>query len=163
MNGLAQWHRLLESELRERKLALARARLALERAEQIVALLLGERERRDAQERARRADGQMPDFTRERLNLLLERAVVRAKVRVADGESAVEEAAERLREAWRRVAGIDRLIERRDERVRLELKRREQRELDELASTRHHAVVRSDVRETEDAGRFAPAVDGAER
>jgi len=163
VNGLAQWHRLLESKLRERKLTLARARLALERAEQIVALLIGERERRDEQERARRAAGEMPDFTRERLNLLLERAVVRAKVRVADGESAVEEAAERLREAWRRVAGIDRLIERRDERARLEAKRREQRELDELASTRHHAAVRADVRETEDAGRFAPAVDGAER
>jgi flagellar export protein FliJ len=163
VNGLAQWHRLLESDLRERKLALARARLALERAEQVAALLVGERERRDEQERARRAAGEMPDFTRERLNVLLERAVVRAKVKVADGTSAVEEAAERLREAWRRVAGIDRLIQRRDEREAFELRRRDQKELDELASTRHHASVRTDAREASDALRLAPAGDGAER
>jgi flagellar export protein FliJ len=163
VNGLAQWHRLLESDLRERKLALARARLALERAEQVAALLEDERDRRDEHERERRAGGEMPDFTRERLNLLLERAVVRARARVADGHGAVDEAAERLREAWRRVAGIDRLIERRDERARLERTRREQRELDELASTRHHAVVRADAREEGGAGRLAPAGDGASR
>lgn len=163
MNGLAQWHRLLESDLRERKLALARARLAHERAEQVAALLLGERERRDEQERARRKDGQMPDFTRERLNVLLERALVRARVKVADCHSAVEEAAERLREAWRRVAGIDRLIQRRDEREAFELRRRDQKELDELASMRHHASVRADAREESDALRLAPVGDGAER
>ncbi|HET6163342.1 MAG TPA: hypothetical protein VFG37_06710, partial [Planctomycetota bacterium] len=79
MRGLEQWRRLLESDVRSGRIGLARARLAVERAEQVAALLSGERDRRDAHERERRLEGEMPDFTRERLNVLLERAIVRAR------------------------------------------------------------------------------------
>jgi hypothetical protein len=54
-------------------------------------------------------------------------------------------------------------MQRRDEREALELQQRDQREIDELASTRHHAGVRADAREELHALRLLPAGDGVER
>jgi flagellar export protein FliJ len=162
VNGLDQWRQLLESDVRDKKVALARMRLAVERAEAVEALLAGERERRDQHERERRAQGEMPDFARERLNVLLERALVRARGKVADARVAAEDAAERLRVAWRRVTLLDRLLERRRERARLEGARRDQRERDELASIRHAARTREEAR-TNHAPRLQTAGDGVPR
>ncbi len=163
MRGLEQWRRLLESDVRAGRIGLARARLAVERAEQVAALLTGERDRRDAHERERRLEGEMPDFARERLNVLLERAIVRARGRVADLEAAALDATERLREAWRRETVVDRLLTRRREREAAERLRKDQREHDELASLRHFSGVLADAESGNSARRFAPARDGDER
>ena len=163
MRGLEQWRRLLESDVRAGKIGLARARLAVERAEQVASLLTGERDRRDVHERERRREGEMPDFTRERLNVLLERAIVRARGRVADVQAAALDANERLREAWRRETVVDRLLERRRARDAAERLRRDQREHDELASLRHFSGVPADAESDSGAHRPVPARGGDDR
>ena len=163
MRGLEQWRRLLESDVRFGRIGLARARLAVERAEQLAALLTGERDRRDAHERERRRDGDLPDFSRERLNVLLERAIVRARGKVADVQAAAFDASERLREAWRRETVVDRLLARRREREAAERLARDQREHDELASLRHYSGVLADAESESDAHRLAPARGGDDR
>src|SRR5262249_40536240 len=111
----------------------------------------------------RRSAGEMPDFTRERLNVLLERAIVRAKGRVADVQAAAFDAAERLREAWRRETVVDRLLARRREREGAERRRRDQRDHDELASLRHLSGVLADAESGTGARRGDPARGGDER
>jgi flagellar export protein FliJ len=161
VRGLEQWRRLLESDVRTGRIGLARARLAVERAEQVAALLSGERDRRDAHERERRREGEMPDFTRERLNVLLERAIVRARGKVADVQAAAFDASERLREAWRRETVVDRLLARRREREAAERLARDQREHDELASLRHYSGVLADA-ESGSGGRRQNAAQGGD-
>jgi flagellar biosynthesis chaperone FliJ len=134
--GIESWRRLAASELRERKLALARARQLVLRAEQIEQLLLAERGRRDASERERRGRGELPDFARERMNALLERAIERAAEKSAAARRVEGDHVERLRESRQRAAALDRLVARRAAREAIETRRAEQKELDEAAARR---------------------------
>ncbi len=134
--GLLGWQRLVDAEARERRIDLARARQAVARAEQIVELLLAERERRDAVEREQRGRGEIPSFAHERMNALLERAIERAREKAAAARSAEAAALERLREARQRAAALDRLLARRSARAAVEARRTEQKELDEVAGRR---------------------------
>jgi flagellar biosynthesis chaperone FliJ len=132
--GIERWRRVVEAEVRERKLALATGRQALARAEQFEALLLAERERRDQAERERRVRGELQSFADERMNALLERAIERAAEKVAAAKAGEAAAVERLRESWQRATGLDRLLARRRARAELERRRAEQTETDESAS-----------------------------
>jgi|RhiMethySRZTD1v2_1073278.scaffolds.fasta_scaffold410013_2 flagellar biosynthesis chaperone FliJ len=133
-DALISWRRVIEAQVRERKLTLARLRQAVSRAEQLESLLKDERERRDAAERERRGRGELPTFAQERMNALLERAIERAAEKVAAAKAAESSAVDSLREAWQSATAIDRLLARREERAQLEVRRIEQKELDEIAS-----------------------------
>ena len=140
-DALLSWRRLIDADVRERKLALARARQAVTRGEQIEALLLAERDRRDQSERERRAGGELPTFAQERMTALLERAIERAEEKVAAAKVAEGGAVARLREAWTRLTALDRLLARRREQARIETLRHEQKELDEIAGRHSLAEV----------------------
>ena len=133
-DGLLSWRRVIESQVRERKLALARVRQAVARAEQMESLLRDERDRRDVAERERRARGELPTFAQERMNALLERAIERAGEKVSAARAAESAAVDSLREAWQSATAVDRLVARRDARAEIETRRIEQKELDEIAS-----------------------------
>jgi flagellar biosynthesis chaperone FliJ len=135
-DAILSWRRLVEAEVRDHKLAVARARQAVTRAEQIETLLRGERARRDDAERERRGRGEMPTFAQERMNALLERALERAAAKVAAAHADEARAVEKLRDAWQRVTVLDRLLARRAERERLHERREEQKEHDEIAGRR---------------------------
>jgi flagellar biosynthesis chaperone FliJ len=132
--GLLSWQHLVDAELREKKLALARARQLVSRCETVEALLLAERARRDDEERARRGAGELPDFARERTDALLEKGIEKAGEKLATARRGEARALDALREARKRAAAIERLLDRRAERERDEAQRVEQKELDEIAS-----------------------------
>ncbi len=134
--GLLAWRGLIEAQTKERQRALARARQLAARCEQIEALLLGERERRDGAECTRRGRGELPDFASERLDALLERAIEGAHTKLATAHDADERAHAKLRESWQQTTALDRLLERRAARARDETQRAAQEELDEIAQRR---------------------------
>jgi flagellar biosynthesis chaperone FliJ len=134
--GLLSWQRLVDADVREKKLALARARQLASRCEQVEAALLAERARRDEEERARRGAGELPGFAGERMNALLERAIEKAGEKLAAARRGEARALDALRESWKRATALERLLERRAERERQDGLRAEQKELDEIASRR---------------------------
>ena len=140
-DGLLSWRRLVDADVRDRKLALARSRNTVARAEQIEALLVGQRDRRDVDEREARARGDLPDFARERMNVLLERAIERAGTQVSAAKKAENDAVDRLRTAFTQLEALDRLLHRRAEREASEERRLEQKELDEIAGRRGTPVL----------------------
>ena len=139
--GLLSWQRLVDSDVRDKKLALARARQLVARCETVESLLLAERARRDDEERARRGAGELPDFARERTDALLEKGIEKAGEKLAAARKGEARALDALREARKRAAAIERLLDRRAERERGELQRAEQKELDEIASRRGAALT----------------------
>lgn len=135
-SGLQSWRRVIDAQVRERRLALARAQRQLARCAAVEETLLAERTRRDAAERERRAQGQLPGFAEERMNALLEQAIARAAANRAAARAADERALAALREVRQRQGGIDRLLERRARRDRQDAARAEQSEIDEIAGRR---------------------------
>ncbi len=140
-SGLASWHKLVDAQVRERKLALARARQLAARCADIEAVLLGERARRDEEERRLRAAGELPDFARERMNVLLEQTLERARDKLAAARVGEERALAGLREAWQRATAVERLLDRRRERDATQRLQTEQKEIDEVATRRAAASL----------------------
>ncbi|MSR46813.1 MAG: hypothetical protein EXS13_07100 [Planctomycetes bacterium] len=139
--GLLSWQRMVDNDARDKKLALARARQLVMRCEQVEAALLGERTRRDQEERQLREAGDLPHFGRERLAALLERAIERAQEKVAAARLAESRTLDALRESWKRATAVERLLDRRQKRERLDALKAEQKELDEIASRRSGATL----------------------
>ncbi|MBM4015289.1 MAG: hypothetical protein FJ293_10055 [Planctomycetes bacterium] len=139
--GLHSWRRLIEADVRERKLQLARARALVARSEQLEATLRAERTRRDEQERRDRAAGELPGFARERMATLLEGAIERAAEKAEKARLQEARTQDALREAFRRVRAVERVIERRESRAHEAGLRGEQKELDEIAARLPGATV----------------------
>lgn len=138
--GLHSWQRMVDADVRERQLALARGRQLVARCMELEAALLAERGRRDEEERRCREVGELPGFARERMAVLLERAIERAGEKVAQARAGEARLLDALREAFRRASAVGRVIDRRDARELAETLKVEQRELDEIASRRTGAT-----------------------
>ncbi|MBL8840750.1 MAG: hypothetical protein JNL90_04380 [Planctomycetes bacterium] len=140
-SGLHSWRKLVDAQVREKKLALARARQLAGRCAEIEEALLAERARRDDEERRRREAGELPDFARERMTALLERALERAREKLAAARTGEERALAGLRESFTRATAVERLIDRRDARDEADRMRAEQKEIDEVATRRAAASL----------------------